>query len=167
MAVNESRESGLPTVEAAFADAAQAERAVAQLQQHDIDADRIDVQHGGTDQPGRTAGKDRAVADRMGGSWLAGGSIGLVAGVVLGAVIGGLVSGWGTAMFWGLVIGLGAALHVIGGLWGLMGGFSGRSRARDPQQAPAVPDAVRVIVRTKPGEHDTVLRILREKGGAD
>lgn len=166
MAVNESRESGLPTVEAAFADAAQAERAVAQLQQHGVDADRIDVQHGGTDLPGRTAGKDRAVADRMGGSWLTGGSIGLVVGVVLGAVIGGLAGGWGSAMFWALVIGLGAVLHVIGGLWGMMGGFSGRSRARDPQQAPSVPDAVRVLVRTMPGEYDSVLRILREQGGA-
>jgi hypothetical protein len=30
-----------------------------------------------------------------------------------------------------------------------------------------VPDAVRVIVHTKPDEHDTVHQILKEKGGAD
>lgn len=167
MAVNGSRESQLPTLEAAFADAAQAERAVAQLQQHGVDGDRIDVEHGQTAQPGRTAAKDRAITDRMGGSWLAGGTVGLIVGVVLGAVIGGITSGFGSGPFWGLTIGLGAMLFVIGGFYGLFAGFSGRSSAKDPEQPPAVPDAVRVVVRTKPGEHDTVLRILREKGGAE
>jgi len=163
MAANEHRP---PTVEAAFADAAQAERAVAQLQEHGVEAERIDVEHGHTDAPGRTAAKDRAVVDRMEGSALTGGAAGLVLGVVLGAVIGGVASGWGSPMFWGLTIGLGVALLVIGGLYGLFGGFTGRSRAKDPQRPPDLPDAVRVVVRTRPGEHTTVREILQRQGGA-
>lgn len=68
MAVNES---GLPSVEAAFADAAQAERAIAQLQHHGIDDARIEVEHGGTAQPGRTAPQTvtRSTACRAHGGW--------------------------------------------------------------------------------------------------
>lgn len=68
MAVNES---GLPTVEAAFADAAQAERAIARLQHHGIDDARIDVEHGRTAAPGRTAADDRdtVTACRGRGGW--------------------------------------------------------------------------------------------------
>lgn len=159
--------SQLPTVEAAYADAAQAERAVAELQQHGVDSDRIDIEHGGTARPGTTAAADRAIADRMAGSWAIGAASGTVVGAVLGAVIGTITSGAGTSVFWALVIGLGAALGGVGTLWGLFAGFA----RRDTQQAgsgdqPELRDAVRVVVRTKPGEGDDVRRILARKGGA-
>ncbi|CAN5844217.1 hypothetical protein BH23ACT10_BH23ACT10_21270 [soil metagenome] len=73
-------------------------------------------------------------------------------------------------------------------MWGFFAGFAARSRSRgatqdgadsaqarqraageppQPSGQPKVPDAVRVIVHAEPGQHDTVRRILREKGGAD
>jgi hypothetical protein len=51
----------------------------------------------------------------------------------------------------------------------MFAGFAGRStrtRDYDADHPPELPDAVRVTVATKPGEHDTVRRILAEKGGA-
>jgi hypothetical protein len=161
--------SGLPTIQAAFADAAQAERAVAQLQHHGVDLDRIDVEHGDTAEPGRTAAEDRELADRITGSWATGAAVGTITGVLLGAIIGGVAFGWFGAGFWGLTIGLGAALGGVGALWGMFAGFAGRStrtRDYDADHRPELPDAVRVTVATKPGEHDTVRRILAEKGGA-
>jgi predicted lipid-binding transport protein (Tim44 family) len=161
--------SGLPTIQAAFADAAQAERAVAQLQHHGVDLDRIDVEHGDTAEPGRTAAEDRELADRITGSWATGAAVGTITGVLLGAIIGGVAFGWFGAGFWGLTIGLGAALGGVGALWGMFAGFAGRStrtRDYDADHPPELPDAVRVTVATKPGEHDTVRRILAEKGGA-
>jgi hypothetical protein len=87
--------------------------------------------------------------------------------VIAGAIIGGLAFGWFGAGFWGLTIGLGAALGGVGALWGMFAGFARRStRSRDAAHPPELPDAVRVTVATKPGEHDTVRRILAEKGGA-
>lgn len=183
MAVNES---GLPSVEAAFADAAQAERAIAQLQHHGIDDARIEVEHGGTAQPGRTAAADRDTVDRMSGSWWLGWVVGGLTGLAAGAIVGGFAIGWGTPVFWGLTIGLTVAFAALGGLWGFFAGFAARSsrggaasrrtdsaRARqrsvgEPPESdrPEVPDAVRVVVRTKPGEEDTVHRILQTKGGA-
>ena len=47
------------TVEAAFADAAQAERAVVQLQEHGVAPEQIDIEHGHTAGPGRTAAQRR------------------------------------------------------------------------------------------------------------
>lgn len=113
MAVNESE---LPTVEAAFADAAQAERAIAQLQHHGIDDARIDVEHGGTARPGRTAAADRVTVDRMSGSWWLGWVVGALIGLVAGALIGGFGIGWGTQVFWGITIGLTFGCAALGGL---------------------------------------------------
>lgn len=104
MAVNDSR---LPTRQAAFADAAQAERAVAQLQSHGIDAARISVEHGGTTAPGRTTAADREIAAR-----------------------------------------------------------GSRTTRRLDTEHRELRDAVRVIVATKPGEDETVRRVLGEQGGA-
>ena len=174
MAVNDSR---LPTVAAVFADAAKAERAVAQLQQAGIDAERIDIAHGGAAapdrttaaEPGRTAAEDRDIVDNMSGSFVSGALTGTVVGAVLGAVIGGLAFGWLSAGFWATTIGVGAALGGVGALWGMFAGFAGRSRRTrryDAEHRPDLPDAVRVTVHTKPGEEDTVHRILHDRGGA-
>ncbi|MBW3603461.1 MAG: hypothetical protein KY460_00900 [Actinobacteria bacterium] len=175
------------SIDAAFADAAQAERAVAQLQEHGVDPDRIDIDHGHTARPGRTAAEDRDTLDRMSGSWWFGWVVGALSGAVVGAVIGGFSIGWGRPVFWGIVVGLTVAFGALGGLWGFFAGFAARANRRgrtgdrtDPAQArqraaaeppqpsgqPEVPDAVRVIVRVTPDEHDTVLRILRAEGGA-
>lgn len=156
-------------VQAAFADAAQAERAVAQLQEHGIDEDRIDVEHGHTASPGRTAAEDREIADRVAGSWATGAAIGTVVGVVIGAVIGTLTSGAFSSVFWALILGCGGGVGGVGALWGMFAGFakrSSRTRSYDDRHAPALSDAVRVIVATEPGQLDTVRRILREWGGA-
>jgi hypothetical protein len=165
MAVNDSR---LPTRQAAFADAAQAERAVAQLQQHGIDAARITVDRGGTTAPGRTAAADREIADRIAGGWLSGAAIGTIVGAIVGAVIGGFVFGLFTSGFWATTIGVGVAGGGVGALWGMFAGFAGRGSRTghvDPEQRP-LGDAVRVTVATKPGEDETVRRILGEQGGA-
>jgi hypothetical protein len=165
MAVNESR---LPTRQAAFADAAQAERAVAQLQQHGIDEARITVGSGGTAAPGRTAAADREIVDRLAGSWFAGAAIGAIIGATLGGVIGGLVFGVSTSGFWSAIAGGLFAGGGLGALWGMFAGFAGRGSRTghvDPEQRE-LPDAVRVIVATKPGEDETVRRILGEQGGA-
>lgn len=166
VAVNDSR---LPTRQAAFADAAQAERAVAQLQHHGIDAARISVEHGGTAAPGRTAAADREIADRIVGAWATGAATGTVVGVILGAIIGGLAFGWLSSGFWGTTIGVGVACGGVGALWGMFAGFAGGgsgTSGHDAEQPPELPDAVRVIVSTKPGEEDAVRRILAEQGGA-
>jgi len=160
--------SGLPTVEAAFADAAQAERAVAQLQHEGIDGDRITVERGGTARPGRTAAKDRQISNRMIGSWLRGAGIGGVTGVVLGLLIGAFTLGAFSAESWAIAIGLGVGLGVVGGLVGGMTGFGKRSRRQSSaaEGRPEVLDAVRVLVAVQPGEHDTVQQVLAENGGA-
>jgi hypothetical protein len=166
VAVNDSR---LPTRQAAFADAAQAERAVAQLQSHGIDAARISVEHGGTTAPGRTAAADREIADRISGSWATGAAAGTVGGAILGAIIGGLTFGWFTSGFWALTIGVGVAGGGVGALWGMFAGFAARgsrtTRRLDTEHRE-LRDAVRVIVATKPGEDETVRRVLGEQGGA-
>lgn len=175
------------TVDAEFADAAQAERAVAQLQDYGVDPDRIDINHGHTPRPGRTAAEDRDTLDRMSGSWWFGWVAGAVTGAVVGAVIGGLSIGWGRPVFWGIVIGLTVAFGALGGLWGFFAGFTARANRRgrtadgaDPAQArqraageapqpsgePEVTDAVRVVVEVTPDERDTVVRILRREGTA-
>lgn len=164
MAVNGS---GLPTRQAAFADAAQAERAVAQLQQHGIDAGRITVDRGGTTAPGRTAAADREIADRIAGAWASGAAIGTVVGLVLGAIIGAIAFDPFTPGFWGTTIGVAVACGGVGALWGMFAGFAGRGSRTgrvEPEQRP-LGDAVRVTVATKPGEEDTVHRILAEQGG--
>jgi hypothetical protein len=166
VAVNDSR---LPTREAAFADAAQAERAVAQLQSQGIDAGRISVERGETTAPGRTAAADREIADRISGSWATGSAIGTVGGAILGAIIGGLVFDLFTPGFWGTTIGVAVAAGGVGALWGMFAGFaasgSGATRRSDTEHRE-LRDAVRVIVATKPGEDQTVRRILGEQGGA-
>jgi len=164
MAVNGS---GLPTRHAAFADAAQAERAVAQLQQHGIDAGRITVDRGGTTAPGRTAAADREIADRIAGAWASGAAIGTILGLILGAIIGAVAFDLFTPGFWGTTIGVGVAGGGVGALWGMFAGFAGRGSRTgrvEPEQRP-LGDAVRVTVATKPGEDDTVRRILADQGG--
>lgn len=156
-------------VEAAFADAAQAERAVAQLQQHGVDAERIDVERGDTAAPGRTAAEDRETVDRITGSWAAGAGGGTLLGLIIGAIIGAAVFGIGSQGFWGVTIGVAAALGGVGALWGMFAGFTGRggrTRRFDAEHRPELSDAVRVIVAAKPDEHDTVRRILSGEGGA-
>ena len=155
-------------VEAAFADAAQAERAAVQLQEHDIPADRIDIEHDATASPGRTAAEDAETMKRMAGSWWGGVLVGTVVGGLLGALIGLVVSGPGTRVFWGLAFGVGGAGAGLGALYGMFTGFVGRSsrtRQFDEDHRPELSDAVRLLVAVEPDQLDTVRRIVREKGG--
>lgn len=155
-------------VEAAFADAAQAERATVQLQEHGVPGDRIDVEHGATASPGRTAAEDSEIAARLGGSWWGGVLIGALAGGLLGALVGALASGVGTGMFWGLAFGVGGAGAGLGALYGMFTGFAGRSsrtRRYSDDNRPELRDAVRLLVAADPGQLDTVRRIVREAGG--
>jgi hypothetical protein len=88
--------------------------------------------------------------------------------VLLGAIISGFALGWFTGGFWGATIGLGAALGGVGALWGMFAGFANRgrrTRAYDAEHRLELRDAVRVVVATKPGEQDTIRRILTEQGG--
>lgn len=155
-------------VEAAFADAAQAERAAVQLQEHGIPADRIDVERGATASPGRTAAEDTETMNRMAGSWWSGVLLGSIVGGMLGALIGLLVSGLGTSVFWALSFGVGGAGAGLGALYGMFTGFVGRSsrtRQYDDEHHPELSDAVRLLVAVEPDQVDTVRRIVREKGG--
>lgn len=159
----------LPKISASFADAADAERAVDELRHQGIDVDRIEVEHGGTAAPGRTAAEDRALADRITGSWAIGSAIGTVIGLIVGAIIGAAAYGAFTAGFWGLTLGVGFAGGGLGALWGMFAGFAGRGRKTrnlDEQHRPELRDAISVHVAAKPGEHDTVRRVLAEKGGS-
>ena len=155
-------------IEAAFADAAQAERAAAQLQEHGIPPDRIDVEHGATAPPGRTAAEDAETVRRMAGSWWVGVLSGSVVGGVIGAIIGAVVGGVGSGVFWGLAFGCGGAGAGAGALYRMFTGFAGRSRqtrALDDEHRPELTDAVRLIVAAEAGQIDTVRRIVRDKGG--
>lgn len=157
------------TVEASFADAAQAERAVVQLQEHGVPADRINVERGHTAAPGRTAAEDQGTATRLAGSWFGGVLAGAVIGGLLGVVIGALTFGAGTAGFWGLTLGAGGAGAGVGALWGMFAGFTGRSRRTKPlgdANRPELSDAVRLLVAVEAAQLDSVRRIIREKGGA-
>ena len=165
--MSDSQSSTRP-VEAAFADAAQAERAAVQLQEHGIPADRIDVEHGATASPGRTAAEDNETMSRIAGSWWGGVLLGAVVGGLLGALIGVVVSGLGTGVFWGLSFGVGGAGAGLGALYGMFTGFVGRSsrtRQFDDDHRPELSDAVRLLVAVEPHQLDTVRRIVREKGG--
>jgi hypothetical protein len=155
-------------VEASFADAAKAERAAVQLQEHGIPADRIDIEHGATSAPGRTAAEDSETVTRMAGSWWGGMLVGALAGGLLGALIGLVVSGPGTRLFWGLAFGVGGAGAGLGALYGMFTGFVGRSsrtRQFDDAHRPELRDAVRLLVAVEPDLVDVVRRIVREKGG--
>lgn len=55
-------------VEAAFADAANAEYAAAQLQEHGIPAERIDIEHGAA-EPGQLDAVRRIVREKGGTLW--------------------------------------------------------------------------------------------------
>lgn len=157
-----------PPVEASFADAAKAERAAVQLQEHGIPADRIDIEHGATAAPGRTAAEDSETMTRMAGSWWGGVLLGAIAGGLLGALIGLLVAGAGTAVFWALALGCGGAGAGLGAWYGMVTGFAGRSRRTrqfDDHHRPQLRDAVRLLVAVEPDQLDTVRRIVREKGG--
>lgn len=157
-----------PVVEATFADAAQAERAVAELQQHGVEPQRIDVQHRQGVAPGLTADRDEQIAHRLFSSWAAGAATGGAIGVVLGAVIAGFSVGWFTPVFWGVVVGLGVALAAVGLLWGMFArfGMRGGPPPYDADQPVEVRDAVHVVVRAEPDEREDVRRILLDKGGA-
>jgi len=166
--MSDTHPSTMP-VEAAFADAAQAERAAVQLQEHGIPGDRIDVEHGATASPGRTAAEDAETMNRMAGSWWGGVLLGAIAGGLLGALIGLVVSGAGTGVFWGLALGVGGAGAGLGALYGMFTGFVGRSsrtRQFDDDHRPELGDAVRLLVAVEPDQLDTVRRIVREKGGS-
>lgn len=155
-------------VEASFADAAKAERAAVQLQEHGIPADRIDIEHGATAAPGRTAAEDNETMTRMASSWWGGVLVGAIAGGLLGALIGLVVSGLGTGVFWGLSFGVGGAGAGLGALYGMFTGFVGRSsrtRQFDDDHQPELRDAVRLLVAVEPDQLDTVRRIVRETGG--
>lgn len=157
------------TVEAAFADAAQAERAAVQLQEHGVPAGDINVEHGHTAAPGRTAAEDQNTATRLAGSWWGGMVSGAVIGGIIGAVIGAMVDGVGSALFWGLAFGAGGGGAGVGALWGMFAGFARRSgRTRPPGDAnrPELTDAVRLLVAVEATQLDAVRRIIREKGGA-
>lgn len=155
-------------VEASFADAAKAERAAVQLQEHGISGDRIDVEHGATAAPGRTAAEDSETVTRMARSWWGGVLVGAIAGGLLGALIGLVVSGVGTGVFWGLSFGVGGAGAGLGALYGMFTGFVGRSsrtRPFDDDHQPELRDAVRLLVAVEPDQLDAVRRIVREEGG--
>lgn len=157
------------TVEAAFADAAQAERAVVQLQEHGVPPERIDIEHGHTASPGRTAAEDQGTASRLAGSWLGGVALGALLGGLLGALIGTLTFGAATPGFWALALGIGGAGAGLGALYGMFAGFSGqsdRTRRYSDDHPPALTDAVRLLVAVDADQLDTVRRIVRDKGGA-
>jgi hypothetical protein len=155
-------------VEAAFADAAQAERAAAQLQEHGVPPDRIDVERGATAAPGRTAAEDEQAAKRLAGSWWLGVLVGAVVGGLIGALIGALAGGVGSGVFWGLALGCGGAGAGVGALYGMFAGFTGqsrRTRALGDGNRPELTAAVRLIVAAEADQIDTVRRIVRDKGG--
>lgn len=157
------------TVEASFADAAQAERAAVQLQEHGVPADRIDVEHGHTSSPGRTAAADQGTATRLAGAWWGGVIVGALVGGLIGAVIGAAAGGIGSRIFWALALGCGGGGAGVGALWGMFAGFARRSRGtRSLGQAnpPELSDAVRLLVAVDDSQVDSVRRIIREKGGA-
>lgn len=157
------------TVEASFADAAQAERAAVQLQEHGVPAERINVEHGHTAAPGRTAAEDQSTSTRLAGSWWGGMATGAIVGGLIGAVIGALVDGVGSNLFWALALGAGGGGAGVGALWGMFAGFSGRSSRTRPlgdANRPELTDAVRLLVAVDDGQLDSVRRIIREKGGA-
>lgn len=159
---------GTRPVEAAFADAAQAERAAVQLQAHGIPAERIDVGHGATAAPGRTAAEDTETMGRMAGSWWSGVLTGAIVGGLLGAVIGLIASDVGTNVFWGLSFGVGGAGAGLGALYGMFTGFVGRSRRTrrfDVDHRPELRDAVRLLVAVEAHQLDSVRRIVRDTGG--
>lgn len=156
------------TVEAAFADAAQAERAVVQLQEHGVAPEQIDVEHGHTAGPGRTAAQDEGTVTRLAGSWWSGVLLGALVGGLLGALIGALTFGAGTPGFWALSLGAGGGGAGLGALYGMFAGFAGRSdrtRRYNEHRPPQLTDAVRVLVSVEPEQLDTARRIIRDKGG--
>lgn len=152
------------TVEAAFADAAQAERAVVQLQEHGVAPEQIDIEHGHTAGPGRTAAQDEGTVTRLAGSWWSGVLVGALIGGLLGALIGALTFGAGTPGFWALSLGVGGGGAGLGALYGMFAGFATRSdRTRQP--SPELADAVRLLVAVAPDQVDAARRIIRDKGG--
>lgn len=157
------------TVEASFADAAQAERAAAQLQEHGVPADRINVEHGYTSTPGRTAAEDQGATTRLVSAWWGGVVVGALVGGLIGAIIGAAAGGVGSREFWALALGCGGAGAGVGALWGMFAGFAGRSggtRSLGDANRPQLTDAVRLLVAVDDGQLDSVRRIIREKGGA-
>jgi hypothetical protein len=157
------------TVEASFADAAQAERAVVQLQEHGVPAERIDVEHGHTSSPGRTAAEDQGTVTRLAGSWWTGVLVGALVGGLIGAIIGAVAGGIGSRIFWALALGCGGGGAGVGALWGMFAGFARRgrgTRSLDDANRPELSDAVRLLVAVDDQQLDSVRRIIREKGGA-
>lgn len=166
---DDQRPTSTTTVEASFADAAQAERAAVQLQEHGVPADRITVEHGHTASPGRTAAEDQGTATRLAGAWWGGMVTGAIVGGLIGAVIGAVVDGIGSNVFWALALGCGGGGAGVGALWGMFAGFAGRSRRTRPlgdTNRPELSDAVRLLVAVENGQLDAARRIIREKGGA-
>lgn len=167
MADNQHRTT--TTVEASFADAAQAERAAVQLQEHGVPPDRINVERGHTAAPGRTAAEDQGTATRLAGSWWGGMLTGALIGGLIGAIIGAVVDGVGSSLFWALAFGAGGGGAGVGALWGMFAGFAGRSsrtKPLDDTNRPELTDAVRLLVAVDDAQLDAVRRIIREQGGA-